>query len=97
MLHSYIDIPLDSFTQVYTVLSLPELKAQVSFSDCLLSLCKLFTFSSSPEQLSPPPLFQPNLTISILLVMGNPVCSNERQHPFPGRKLSKLQKDIVVL
>ena len=54
MLHSYIDIPLDSFTQVYTVLSLPELKAQVIFSDCLLSLCKLFTFSSSPEQLSPP-------------------------------------------
>ena len=91
MLHSYIDIPLDSFTQVYTVLSLPELKAQVSFSDCLLSLCKHFIFSRTTKH---PPQFQPSLALSILLVMGNPVCSNAGPHPFPGRKLVKLQKDI---
>ena len=58
------------------VFSSPELKAQVSFSDhlssvcpsvCLsvcLSVCKLFTFStSSPEPLGQ---FQPNLAQSIL-------------------------------
>ena len=63
LLHQHSDI----------IFSSPELKAQVSFSDhlssvlCLsvcLSVCKLFTFSSS----SPEPLdqFQPNLAQSIL-------------------------------
>ena len=47
----------------------PELKAQVSFSDRLLSavclsVCKLFTFSSSSQK--PLGQFQPNLAKSIL-------------------------------
>ena len=55
----------------FSFYSSPELKAQVSFSDHVvrrlsvrLSVCKLFTFSSS----SPEPLgqFQPNLAQSIL-------------------------------
>ena len=64
---------LFSFPHDFFFFSSPELKAQVSFSDhlssggCLsvcLSVCKLFTFSSS----SPEPLcqFQPNLAQSIL-------------------------------
>ena len=59
-------------TPQWPVFSSPELKAQVSFSDHVssavlpsvrLSVCKLFTFSSS----SPEPLgqFQPNLAQSI--------------------------------
>ena len=40
------------YSKLYTLFSSPELKARVSFSDCLLSVvrpfvCKLFPFSSS--------------------------------------------------
>ena len=71
--------------------SSPELKAQVSFSDCLSSVihlyvrmsacphvCKLFTFSSSPEPLGQ---FQPNFAQSYL-VKGIQICSNEGSCPF---------------
>ena len=56
----------------FSFYSSPELKAQVSFSDHMssvvcpsvrLSVCKLFTFLSSPEPLGQ---FQPNLVQSIL-------------------------------
>ena len=63
---------LSQLVALYFVFSSPELKAQVSFSDhlssvvCLsvrLSVCKLFTFSSSQV---PQGQFQPNLAQSIL-------------------------------
>ena len=53
----------------FSLFSSPELKAQVSFSDhpysvVRLSVCKLFTFSTSSQQ--PLGQFQPNLAQSIL-------------------------------
>ena len=67
---------------VINFVSSPGLKAQVSFSNRLLSVCKLFTFSSSPEPLAQ---FQQSLVQSILRpvrVKGNQVCSDEGPHPF---------------
>ena len=71
-----LQIPTANHTAV-RFFSSPELKAQVSFSDCLLSVvrpsvrlfvcpsvCKLFTFSSSSQE--PLCQFQPNLAQSIL-------------------------------
>ena len=81
------------------LLSLSELKAQVSFSDWLssvrpsvcLSICKLFTFStSSPEPLGQ---FQPNFNKKHPWVEGIQFCSNEGSRPFPrgdNRKKVKL-------
>ena len=71
------------------LLSLSELKAQVSFSDWLssvrpsvcLSICKLFTFStSSPEPLGQ---FQPNFNKKHPWVEGIQFWLNEGSGPFP--------------
>ena len=66
--------------------SSPELKAQVSFSCSLLSIglsvCKLFTFSSSSQE--PLGQFQPNLIgTKHPCVKGIQVCSNDEPKPFP--------------
>ena len=66
--------------------SSPELKAQVSFSDHLLSVCpsvcssvcKLSTFSSSSE---PQGQIQPNMARSIGDL--DSICSNEEPSPLP--------------
>ena len=93
------------------IISSPELKAQVSFSDhlssvvCLsvrlpvcpsvcLSVCKLFTFSSS----SPEPLgqFQPNLATKHSWVKGIQVCSNEGPRPFPRGDNYEIAKNTLT-
>ena len=60
--------PVQGYIVLLTIFSSPELKAQVSFSDRLLSVCppvhKLFTFSSSSQE--PLGQFQPTLAQSIL-------------------------------
>ena len=86
--------------RIYRVFSSPELKAQVSFSDHLssgvylsvrpsvrLSVCKLFTFSSSsPEWLGQ---FQPNLAQSILGWRGFKFVQMKGPALFQGEIITK--------
>ena len=81
----------------HLVFSSPELKAQVSFSDHLssvfyLSVCKLFTFSSS----SPEPLgqFQPNLAQGILEWRGFKFDQMKGPALFQGKIIMKWWKYI---
>ena len=78
--HTYVDVFFRS----------TELKAQVSFSDRLLSVvrpsvcpsvCKLFTFSSYSQE--PLGQFQPNLTQSILGWWGFNFVQMKGPRPFP--------------
>ena len=80
------------------LVSSPELKAQVSFSDHLSSVCpsvcpsvcKLFTFSSS----SPEPLgqFQPNLAQSILGWRGFKFVQMKGPALFQGEIITQMGK-----
>ena len=71
----------------------PEQKAQVSFSDRLLSVvclsvCKLFTFStSSPEPLDQ---FQPNLAQIILGLRGFKFVQMKGNALFQGEIIAKM-------
>ena len=71
----------------------PELKAQVSFSDhlssfvCLLSVCKLFTFSSSSPE--PHGQFQPNLAQSNLGWRGLKFLKMKGRALFQGEIIMK--------
>ena len=77
--------------------SSPELKAQVSFSDCLLSVVCLcvcpsvnFSFTFSTFSPKPPSQFQPNLSQSILGWWGFQFVQMKLHTLFKGEKITKL-------
>ena len=85
----------------HTLFSSPELKAQISFSDPLLSViclsvcpsvCKLFTFSSSSQETTRP--ISTKLGTKHPWVLGIQVCSNEGPSPFlngDNKEIGKIQ------
>jgi hypothetical protein len=86
-----------SFTWRRTVFSSPELKAQVSYSDCLLSVCPsiclsvnfffyIFVFSRTTE-----PILT-RLGTNHPWVEGIQVCSNEEKRPPTRGENSKREK-----
>ena len=81
---------------LFLLFSLPEPKAQVSFSHQNLYIvrrhcCKLFTFSSSPEPLCQ---FQPNLAQRILGCRGFKFVQMKGSAFFQGEIIMKLWKYI---
>ena len=100
-MHNVFNNPHLIIKLYYFFSSSPELKAQVSISDRLWSICpfvrsfvrpsdcKLSTFSSSPE---PQGQFQLNLAQSILGLREIQVSSNERPRPFPRGDIYEITK-----
>ena len=83
-----------SFHMIILIFSSPELKAQVSFYDHLLSVCpyvcKLFTFSSSSQE--PLGQFKPNLAQSILGRWGFKFIKIKDHALFQGEIITKQRK-----